>query len=303
MHEVAQKISLSNRAGIRKAVRVIQDMVEEVMLQDKPVLLAASTLKVYDDYTFTHSVNVAILSMYLGKQIGLSKKSLESLGVCGLFHDLGKILVPPNILNKPGKLNDNEFSKIKWHPFNSVRLITKLRATRERKAKIIMAPFEHHLKYNLTGYPDLGWKKPLTLFGRILAIADVYDALTSARVYRPEGLSPDRALGLMLQGSGTDFDPIALKIFINMLGIYPVGTLLKLDTEEIGLVSDKPSTEALDRPRLIKLVWDERNGGFTKAEEIDLSDCDPKTGAFLRNIEESIHPAHYGIQPAQFLTS
>ena len=300
MRDVTRKISLNKRAGVRKAVRVIQDMVEMVM-QDKPILLALSTIRIYDDYTFSHSINVSILAMYLGKQIGLSRDSLERLGVCGLFHDLGKILIPQDILNKPGKLTDKEFVEIQKHSMNSVRLIVRLRASRDRKAKIILAPFEHHMKYNLQGYPHVDWDKPQSLFGRILAIADVYDALTSPRIYRPEGMSADRALGLMLKGSGKDFDPIILKVFINMLGVFPIGTLLLLDTGEMGLVSESAKSATADRPKVLLLRRNIR-GKIKRDKEVDLTERDKKTNSYKRNVYKSLHPATFDIQPAEFLT-
>ena len=233
--EVAQKVTSKGRVGMRKTVRVIQDMVTN-LIEDDEVYSAISTLRVIDDYTFTHSVNVAILSMCIGKRINLSHRSIERLGICALFHDLGKIEVPHAVLNKPGKLDEAEFKLLEEHSLNSARLIVKIRTSRDRKAKILLPPFEHHLKYNLTGYPYTKWNKPLTLFGRIISIADAYNAITSARVYRKSILSPDRALGFMLEGAGKDFDPILIKIFINMLGVYPVGTLLRLDTGKLALV-------------------------------------------------------------------
>jgi len=301
MREVADKISINQRAGIRNAVRIVQNMVEEVVLQEQPLLLAMSTIRIYDDYTFSHSVNVAILSMYLGKQIGVSKETMESLGICGLFHDLGKVLIPQEILNKEEPLSDNEFDEIRQHSLNSVRLIARLRASASRKARIFIPPFEHHLKFDLTGYPNIGWNKSLSLCGRILAICDVYDALTSPRVYRKEALSADRALGLMLEKSGTIFDPLLLKVFINMLGVYPIGTLLELDNGDIGLVSKAPSTHVMNRPWVI-LLRPNAQGGFDKGEEVDLAEKD-SAGFYYRMVSSSVHPAVFNIQPAEFLTS
>ncbi len=297
--EMGQKLFTKKRSGIRKGVRIVQNMVEH-LIQDESIYLTLSTIKVYDDYTYTHSVNVAILSMCLGKHIKLPKPAMERLGICGLFHDLGKIWLPPDILNKPGKLNDQEFKEIQMHSLNSARLIVRLRASRDRKAKILLAPFEHHLKYNLQGYPFVQWQKPISLFGRILAIADVYDALTSARVYRSEPLTPDQALAKMQEGSGTDFDPLLLKVFINMLGVYPLGTLLLLDNGIMGLVSGASESEELDRPRILLLEPDGQRG-FVKGAEVDLRERHPQTGDFLRNVVQSVHPSAYGIQPAQYL--
>lgn len=304
--EVAQKLASKKQVGLNKVIRIVQNMVDLIM-EDDPLFKALSTLRVYDDYTYTHSVNVAILSMCMGKRIMLSKRSLERLGLCGLMHDLGKIEVPKDILNKPGKLTDDEFEKMKQHSLISVRLITKIRADRDRKAKILLPPFEHHLKYDLSGYPQTTRKKDISLFGRIIAIADVYDAITSPRIYRPTVLSPDRALGFMLEGSGKDFDPVLLKVFINMLGVYPVGTLLKLD-KGVGLVTsppldyEPPSNNGSNgsRPWVVLLARD-GNGKVKRGKEVSLAERNPRTGKYLRNVVKSLNPADYNIQPVEFI--
>ena len=299
LKEVAEKISFQKKAGVRKSLRVIQNMVDLVM-EDEPILLGLSTIRDYDDYTFTHSVNVAILSMCLGQRIGLSRTSLHRLGVCGLFHDLGKLDIPIEIIHQPGKLSQSEFEEIKKHTIYSVTQIIKLEAPHDLKAKILLPPFEHHLKYDLSGYPKTNRKKPLSLFGRIIAIADVFDAITSPRVYRDMAFTPDQALNMMLDGAGTEFDPILLKVFINMLGVYPIGSLLEMDTGELALVMDNETTLDETRPLVVLLAKD-GNGGYSRVGVADLSERDAQSGEFLRNIVKSIHPSTLGIQPAEYL--
>lgn len=299
LKEVAEKISFQKKAGVRKSLRVIQNMVDLVM-EDEPILLGLSTIRDYDDYTFTHSVNVAILSMCLGQRIGLSRTSLHRLGVCGLFHDLGKLDIPIEIINQPGKLSQSEFEEIKKHTIYSVTQIIKLEAPHDLKAKILLPPFEHHLKHDLSGYPKTDRKKPLSLFGRIIAIADVFDAITSPRVYRDMAFTPDQALNIMLDGASTEFDPILLIVFINMLGVYPIGSLLEMDTGELALVMDNETTLDETRP-LVVLLAENGNGGYTRVGVADLAERDAQSGEFLRNIVKSIHPSSRGIQPAEFL--
>lgn len=304
--EIARKLSGDHPAGIGKTRRMIQNMVD-LIIEDDPLFQALSTIRFYDDYTYAHSVNVAILAMCVGKRIGLSKRSLESLGICGLLHDLGKIEVPLDILNKPGKLTPGEYEEIKKHSMNSTRLIVKIRASRKHLSEILVAPFEHHLKYDLSGYPQTNRKKPVSLFGRILTISDVYDAITTPRVYRGTTLSPDEALGYMLQGSGKDFDPILLKVFINMLGVYPVGTLLELDTRELGLVTVPPedlpekSTPVDETRPWIVLLKKKQKNGMVKEKIVSLSSQDPQTGKYLRNIVKSFNPHEFGIQPTEII--
>src|SRR5210317_395193 len=143
LKEVIGKVSDNRPAGIRKTVRIVQKTVD-LVIDKRSVLLKMSTLRNHDDYTYTHSVNVSILAICLGQHIGLSKNALETLGICGLFHDLGKVDVPLKILNKQGKLTEHEFKVIQKHSLSSVRHIAKLRAPRKLKSKIMLAPFEHH---------------------------------------------------------------------------------------------------------------------------------------------------------------
>jgi HD-GYP domain-containing protein (c-di-GMP phosphodiesterase class II) len=296
--DVLGKLSSNKQAGVRRTIRIVQNMVETVMV-DEPVLMGLSTIHDYDDYTCTHSVNVSILALCLGKRIGLSRKSLGLLGTCGLFHDLGKVDVPNEIINKPGKLNNQEFEEIQKHCQYSVRQILKLKASPQLKEKIILPPFEHHLKYDLTGYPRTHRKKPVSLFGRILTIVDVYDAITTPRIYCPVAESPSHALGLMLRGSGKFFDPILLKVFINMLGVYPMSTLLELDNGDLGLVMETPDESPGDLPR-VQLLLPDGQGGYEKGKVVDLSEKDPRTDKYLINIVQSLNPATYGIQPVKF---
>ncbi len=299
LQEVAGKLATSKRAGIGKAIHLIQNMVDLIM-EDDHVLLGLSTIRDYDDYTFTHSVNVAILSLCLGQRIGLSRISLERLGLSGLFHDLGKIDVPNEILNKPSKLEEWEFQEIQKHSLNSTRRIIRLRASYDKKAKIMLAPFEHHLNYDLSGYPKTPRRKPLSLFGRIVCIADVYDAITSPRIYRKTSMSQDQALGMMLKDSGKAFDPLLLKVFINMLGVYPVGTVLILDDNEMGIVAGYSSEKNESNDLLLLLLEPDGKGGYTKGDTINLGSWNPENGSFNRPIIESRHPADLGIQPAAF---
>ena len=297
--DVAQRISYQGYAGIRKSKRMVQNMLD-CLSEDEALFICLSTIKDYDDYTYTHSVNVAVLALCLGNRIGLSRNSLEHLGVCGLFHDLGKVDVPREILTKPGRLTEGEWKEMQKHPMASVMQILKLRASHEVKSKILLAPFEHHVKYNLSGYPQVDLKKDVSLFGRILQIADVYDAITSARAYRPHAHSPDQAIRHMTAGSGTDYDPILLKVFAMMMGTYPVGSLLELDTGEIGIVVDYPMETGGNYPRLILLERDEK-GQMSRGQTINLAEKSRETGALQRNILRSLNPAECGVQPAKFI--
>jgi HD-GYP domain-containing protein (c-di-GMP phosphodiesterase class II) len=297
--DVAQKISLQGNAGVRRAKRMVQNMLD-CLVEDESLFLCLSTIRDYDDYTYTHSVNVAVLSLCLGNRIGLSRVSLAHLGICGLFHDLGKVEVPHEILAKAGQLTELEWTEMRRHPMTSVEQILKLRVSHDVKSKILIAPFEHHIKFDLSGYPRVHRKKVVSLFGRILQITDVYDAITSPRAYRPFALSPDQAISHMMEGAGAEYDPILLKVFAMMMGTYPVGSLLQLNTGELGLVAQYPLQTGSKSPRIVLLRKDE-NGNLLRGDTISLSEPDTETGACRRTIVKSLNPALYGIQPASFL--
>ena len=297
--EVADKLLTNKEASIRKSLRMVQRMVD-IITEDDTTFFALSTIRMYDDYTYTHSLNVALLAMALGKRIGMQRQTLEKLGLCGLFHDLGKIEVPKQILNKRGKLNDAEFEEIKKHSMNSALLILKLKTEKYRKVHLLVSPFEHHIRFDHSGYPNLDRKRPISLFGRILTIVDVYDAITSPRIYRPTSMSPDKALGIMLEDSGKHFDPVLLKMFINMLGVYPVGTVLQLDSGEMGLAVHSPEEDDPARP-MVQLLLAGSEEKYTKGDLINLTDRDPQSGGYKRNIIKTQHPAALGIQPAKYI--
>ncbi len=295
--DIAQKLSSNRDVSVRGSVRLVQKMVDLIM-EDELLFMGASTIRIFDDYTYAHSLNVAILAMCLGKRIGLAPIMLERLGLCGLYHDLGKMEIPKSILNKAGSLSEAELAILKTHSMHSARLILRLKTKNERKNKILVPPFEHHMGYDNTGYPKAVTGPKISLFGRILTIVDVYDAITSQRIYRREVLSPDQALQKIQAGAGTYFDPILVKIFINMLGKYPIGTALQLDSGEIGLVK-KPSKQMLTRP-IVQLLLHKADQKFVKGAVEDLSVRDEKTGKFLHSIIKTFHPSAIGIQPAEF---
>ncbi|HPI91719.1 MAG TPA: HD domain-containing protein [Deltaproteobacteria bacterium] len=296
--EVAIKSS-KGLAGVRKARRLAQTLVDLIQ-EDKSLLLGMATIRRYDDYTYNHSVNVALLATCLGRYIGLSEIYLEHLTVCGLFHDLGKVEVPKEILLKQGRLNEEEWHDMRKHPLVGVRQILHLHAPHALRSRIILGPFEHHLNIDLSGYPRTHFMKKLSLMGKILRIADVYEALTADRVYRPRAFTPDEALRRMWSEAGKSFDPLLLKSFINMMGIYPVGSFVELDTGEIGLVMEY--TDASDRSLpLVALLVDDGKGGLTRGETVNLATQDEDGNSPLRKIVTGIPPARLGIQPAHFL--
>jgi len=277
----------------------MQNMVEYAVI-DESILLGASTIRDHDDYTYTHSVNVAILSLCLGNRIGLSRNALTYLSICALFHDLGKVEISPEILNKPNGLSQKEWDEIRKHPLSSVRQILMLRASHLLKSRIMLAPFEHHLGSDLSGYPETHYINTVSLFGRILQITDVYDAITSPRAYHHVTYSPPEALRHLLAGAGKEFDSTLTKVFVAMMGRYPIGTLLQLDTGEFGLVLDYPGKGESALPR-VQLLIEESDGKVIRGDLVDLAEKESAAGFYKRRVIGCYQPESYGIHAADFI--
>ena len=297
--EVVESINQQKALNIRKAKRLMQNAVNAIM-QDDSTLLGLANIKNYDEYTFNHSVNVAIYAIALGQRIGIPKKHLSHLGMAGLFHDMGKTRIPKEILNKTGKLSPEEWLMMRSHPVAGTELIMRMKEWGELSTRMIDGAFEHHLRYDLTGYPRLTRKRKITLFGRIITIGDFYDALVRPRVYNRFPYVSEKILGIMLERSGKDFDPAIVKVFINMIGIFPLGTLVLLNTNEMGIVTQiHEDTELIDRPRVCLLYYSD--GEYRKGKVVDLREMDEANRDFKRSIVKTLDPNEYNINVAEFL--
>jgi HD-GYP domain-containing protein (c-di-GMP phosphodiesterase class II) len=295
--EVASKVS-QGMVGVRKSRRIAQNIVDMINM-DPPLMIGLATIKYYDDYTYAHSVNVAMLATCLGRHIELSDISLEHLTICGLFHDLGKVDVPKEILFKHGALTDGEWDLIKAHPVTGVRKILMLNATPSLRSRIILGPFEHHMNVDMTGYPRTMLTGHLSLIGKIIHIADVYEAMTNERVYRPKPFTPDEVLIKMWEEEGKSFDTILLKRFIHMMGIFPIGSVVELSDKSIGLVMDYPDEDERSLPLVLRLI-DDGKDNWQRGEMVYLADQLIKDGSSHINIVRAIPSAQLNINPAEF---
>jgi HD-GYP domain-containing protein (c-di-GMP phosphodiesterase class II) len=293
---VMTKIKSGEKVNIRKAKRIVETMVDQ-LLEEEPLLLSMTAIKDYDEYTYHHSVNVSILSIALGQRLGLNKKILTELGLVALFHDIGKVEIPYEILNKSTNFTDDEWGIIKRHPIWGVRAILKLRGFDRATMRSSIVAFEHHMNYDFSGYPKVRNYAELDLYSRIVSLADQYDAMTSSRVYSRIPMSPDKALSIMLERAGTQLDPLLFKFFINMVGVFPIGTLVLLDTKELGLVYESNVVFA-DRPRVLIII--DSAGKRIEGPVINLIEKD-KTGKYLRSIVKTLDPNKYKINLAEYL--
>lgn len=213
-------------------LRVVDQMVG-ITMQEPWSLLGLTMIKDYDNYTFNHCVNVGVLAMALGATLGLDAITVRDLGIAGQLHDIGKTMIPKAILNKPGKLSSTEFEEMKRHPELGAKIIREMEGVAANISSVVLG---HHLHYNRGGYPEWANKLPFSQMVDIVAIADTYDAITTLRVYQ-HPVNPRSALNEMLKLANTILDGSLVERFVEMMGNYPVGTLVRLDTNEVAIVS------------------------------------------------------------------
>jgi putative nucleotidyltransferase with HDIG domain len=212
--------------------RTMIDGLAQAVAQNRRALLALTTLKNYDNYTFTHMVNVSILTMGQARGLGIDGPLLREFGLAALMHDIGKVKTPIEILNKPEKLTDEEFAIMKRHVVDGAEI---LRATPDVPTLAPVVAFEHHLRTDGSGYPS-GVARPSLNIGTMLcSIADVYDAMRSQRGYQ-QAFATDRILAVLKRNDGKQFDQHLVRRFVQLIGIYPAGTLVRLNTGEVAVV-------------------------------------------------------------------
>ena len=212
VRELYTFLKAGKRVKLKKIKRALQLMVDNI-LTDETYLTGFTTGRNVDDYSYFHPVHVAIFSVLLGKEIGFNRQFLRTLAITALFHDIGKIEVPPSILNKTTDFTPKEQELIKRHPVDGINIILKSFGLSEPQILSMLVSYEHHMKFDLSGYPKAYDKRRLSIFSRIVSIADAYDSLISGKVYERRKLSKRDALQLMIEGSGTLYDPILMKAF------------------------------------------------------------------------------------------
>ncbi|MCG3173601.1 MAG: hypothetical protein GMKNLPBB_01800 [Myxococcota bacterium] len=229
LENVSKQITLA-----KKVRQCIQEMID-VAQQGGHEILGLTTLKIPDDYLPNHTANVIVLSMLMGSRLGLSRRQLMELGMSALGIDAGQVFLPAEITGKNGPLTPEERVIMERHPTYSVQVQMRLRSFHPSVVRRILVAFEHHINFDGTGYPFEGYPHKLDLFTRIIAIADGFDALTTARPHRPAFMA-DEALRILQNDAGKKYDPALVKVFINVMGIYPVGTCVQLTSGEFAVV-------------------------------------------------------------------
>jgi HD-GYP domain-containing protein (c-di-GMP phosphodiesterase class II) len=296
--DVINSIRMGRGPSLKKIKRVVQGIVDQI-LNEETSLLGLTTLRDYDEYTFTHSVNVCIFSVALGRRLGLTRVQLYDLGLAALFHDIGKSRVPLDVLNKPDTLSDDEWRWVAAHPWLGVLALFQMRGQQELPFRSMVVAYEHHMKIDMQGYPRGVRPRAMSIYSRIVAVADAFDAATSRRTYQPNPWSPAQVIGEMRDNPKRGMDPVVVKAFISLTGIFPVGTLVVLDTFELGLVhAPNAVPELLSRP-IVRIVSDDKGNVLTPGHLVDLATPGP-SGGYARTIIKTADPAQYGIRVSDY---
>ena len=295
--ETAETLWHAAKAGDQpdpNAARKIIDSLAKMVSQDRTSLMALTALKRYDNYTFTHMVNVSVIAMAQARALSLEGALLREFGFAALMHDIGKVNTPLEVLNKPDKLTGEEFDIMKQHVVDGAHI---LRRTPEMPALAPVVAFEHHLRQDLSGYPENIGHRELNLCTQIVSIADVYDALRSNRIYR-QGLPSDRIRAIMTQKDSPAFNSKLLRRFINLMGMFPVGTLVLLGTGEVAVVTHEHPSDPF-RPQ-VKILKDAAGAIVEQPPLINTWETDSR-GEFRHAVVEAVDPESVGIDPLAHL--
>lgn len=256
---------MGNAVKVEAALPLVEEITESVM-RNAGAMIGLARLKTADDYTYMHSVAVCALMIALGRQLELQDDEIREAGLAGLLHDIGKMAVPAAILKKPGKLTDEEFNAVKLHPAAGHKM---LEGSPGVVAMALDVCLHHHEKIDGSGYPEGLKDDQISLHARMGAICDVYDAITSNRPYK-RGWCPAESLRRMAEWSKGHFDERIFAAFVKCIGIYPVGTLVRLKSERLGVVVEQPVGQSLIRPK-VRIFYSAKSRGYLRPELIDLA--------------------------------
>ena len=297
--DVLGDMRMGRAVNARKVKRAAQNIVDQV-LSNEPSIITMTTLKEFDEYTFTHCVNVCIFSVVIGQRLGLDKLQLYDLGLGALLHDIGKMRVATEIINKPGGLTDAEWAELREHSTEGLLILFQMQGFSDVPYRQMLLAYEHHMKVDLTGYPVNRRSRTPTLFSRIVAVADGFDAGTSIRSYQYTPWPPDEVLKEMRDNPRRGFDPLLVKALITATGVFPIGTLVILDTYELAVVCGvHREPERLHLP-MVRVISDAMGASLPAPRTIDLSETDG--GQPLRQIVKTTDPQKYGIRVSDYLT-
>ena len=293
VQEIVGQAKTGAKINLTKTKRMVQSMVD-VIISDEPAMIELTVLQDYDQYTYVHSVNVCVLSLILGYHLKLDKRRLAELGLGALLHDIGKIDIPVNLINKSEQFDDMDWQQMQMHPVFGVKSIIRSRGTDRSSIRAIATAYEHHITFTGGGYPQLLQKRTPCLFAQIVSICDTFNAMTSGRVYHRRRMSGDEVITNMVNRAGNDFNPLLLKVFINVIGVFPVGSVVRLSNDDLAIVT-RTNPDNLENPE-VKVIAD-KSGLKNEMQVIDLS----KESSGGLKIHSVIDGDKYNIDPADFI--
>lgn len=280
--------------SIAKTKRVVHTLIDQIT-RDEQSMIELTSIRDFDDYTYAHSINVTIYSLTVGVRLRLDRARLSQLGFAALFHDVGKVKLPQDLIRKPDAYDENDWIQMQRHPHLGTKTILRNMELNVHTARAARAAFEHHINADYTGYPMLHYdRREPNLFSKIISIVDSFDALTSGRIYLRKPMEPDLVLKKMRHQMTAKFDTFLLKLFNDIIGIYPAGTLVLLSTDEIALILTNNS-EQPSRPH-VKIVGN-REGLLPQPIWADLTLPEHQDRVIVRRIE----PEHYGLNVRDFI--
>ena len=262
--DMFREARMGKAVDAQRVGELVQDISDSVA-RNASALISLARLKTADDYTYMHSVAVCAMMIALARQLGLDGEAVRAAGVAGLLHDMGKALLPPGVLSKPGKLTIAEFAIVRGHPELGHRILVSGSNASQISLDVCL---HHHEKMDGTGYPEGLKGRQISLYARMGAICDVYDAITSNRPYKA-GWDPAESMRKMGEWAGGHFDPVVFQAFVKSLGIYPVGSLVRLGTDRLGVVTAQ-TAGSLTTPK-VKAFYSIARKERIPAQEIDLS--------------------------------
>lgn len=268
---------------------VAEEMVD-TMFTHGDAMLCLARIRAKDAYLMEHSMNVAILLANFGRYLGLERSVLKELTLGGLLHDVGKIMTPDEVLNKPGKLTDEEFGVMRQHVVHSYDILSN---TAGITPTMLEVAANHHERLDGTGYPQRLKGDQLSLYTRMSGIVDVYDAVTADRVYK-QGMQPTQAFRVLLKGINQHFDAELVTKFIKCMGVYPVGTLVQLSNQRLAVVMQRNEQQPL-KP-MVKVIYHATQRHYLEVQWLDLA----RNGG-QESIESTVDPKEFGINLANFV--
>ncbi len=278
---ISEGINSKEPLDVRSAYFFVNKIIGN-LFQNKESLFILTNIKSHDEYTFLHSLNVAILTLAQAESLGVKQEYLTEIGVAALLHDAGKLILSGEIINKKGKLDPADLEKIRLHPVDGAKVLLD---SAEANPLGAIVSFEHHLRYDTQGYPQRIYGGKPNVASMMVAIADIYDALRSKRAYHEE-MAPEKTYEEMTKMAGTHLEPDLVENFFKIIGVFPPGTLVELDNKAVGLVV-KESLSDIKRPQIEVLY----NGQGEKEKEpyiINLLEKDSESGNYKYSIVKSI---------------